>query len=223
MNNYFKDGILIKLVNGAKIPLQAGSYVTFNRGSKRDVVSGEALRRYESVKASEGYWEHFNSKLNRCDQDSLNQFKYWGNFENYRYGNHLGSITISPSGGDREVVFDVEEVAGFEFNYVPRTPNGIVATLRNGRKLVLASNQTLVFYNCKPEKVSDRRKEFEQTKASWSNPYLGVVPYKADSYTANVFNNLLYSGACKSIQLGIEGEDAQLIYPVDYFVSFELV
>ena len=28
MNNYFKDGLLIKLVNGAKIPLQTGSYVT---------------------------------------------------------------------------------------------------------------------------------------------------------------------------------------------------
>lgn len=223
MDSYFTDGILIKLVNGAKIPLQTGSYVTFNRGSKRSVVNGEALRRYESVKASEGYWEHFNSKLNRGDRNSLNQFNHWGNFENYKYGNHLGSITISPSGGDRQIVFDAWEVAGFEFNYIPRTPKGVVATLKNGKKLVLANSQTLVFYNCLPERVSDRRKEFEQTKASWSNPYLGIVPYKADSFTANVFNNLLYSGSCKSIQLGVDGEDSQLIYPAEYFVSFELL
>lgn len=143
------------------------------------------------MKASEGYWEHFNSKLNRGDRNSLNQFDYWGNFENYRYGNHLGSITISPSGGDREVVFNAREVVGFEFNYVPRTPKGIVATLINGRKLVLASNQIMVFYNCQAEKVSDRRKEYEQTKASWSNPYVGSIPYKADSYTIDVMNNLL--------------------------------
>ena len=55
MSDYLIDGILIELVNGAKIPLQTGSYVTFNRGSKRSVVNGEALKRYESVKASEGY------------------------------------------------------------------------------------------------------------------------------------------------------------------------
>ena len=223
MSDYLTDGILIKLVNGAKIPLQTGSYVTFNRGSKRSVVNGEALKRYESVKASEGYWEHFNSKLNRGDRDSLNQFNHWGNFENYKYGNHLGSITITPRGGDREIVFDAKDIVGFEFNYVPRTPKGVVATLRNGRKLTLAGNQTIVFYNCQLERVSDRRKEYEQTKASWSNPYVGTIPYKADSYTTNVMNNLLYSGTVKSIQLGIEGDGGQLLYPAEYFVSFELV
>ena len=221
--DYLTDGILIKLVNGAKIPLQDLSYVVFNRGSKADVVSGEALIHYEWVKSSEGYWEHFNSKLNRGDQDTLEQFNYWGNNQNYRYGNHLGSITITPRGGDREIVFDAREVVGFEFNYVPRTPKGIVATLRNGRKIVLASNQIMVFYNCQPERVSDRRKEYEQTKASWSNPYVGTIPYKADSYTTDVMNNLLYSGTVKSIQLGIDGDGGQLLYPAEYFVSFELV
>lgn len=223
MDNYFIDGILIKLVNGAKIPLQAGSYVIFNRGSKEDVVSGQALKRYEWEKASDPYWQHFNSKLNRGDQNTLNQFNYLGNPQNYRYGNHLGSITISPSGGDREVVFDAKDVVGFEFNYVPRTPKGVVATLRNGRKLTLASNQTIVFYNCQPERVSDRRKEYEQTKASWSNPYVSTIPYKADSYTTDVMNNLLYSGTVKSIQLGIDGDGGQLLYLAEYFVSFELV
>lgn len=223
MDNYLTDGILIKLVNGAKIPLQDGSYVIFNRGSKADVVSGEALRHYEWVKSSEAYWEHFNSKLNRGDQDTLEQFNYWGNHQNYKYGNYLGSITITPRGGGREIVFDAREVVGFEFNYLPRTPKGIVATLRNGRKLVLTSNQVMVFYNCQAEKVSDRRKEYEQTKASWSNPYVGTIPYKADSYTIDVLNNLLYSGTVKSIQLGIEGDGGQLLYPAEYFVSFELV
>lgn len=223
MSDYLIDGILIKLVNGAKIPLQTGSYVTFNRGSKRSVVNGEALKRYESVKASEGYWEHFNSKLNRGDRNSLNQFNHWGNFENYKYGNHLGSITITPRGGDREIVFDAKDIVGFEFNYVPRTPKGVVATLRNGRKLTLAGNQTIVFYNCQPERVSDKRKEYEQTKASWSNPYVGTIPYKADNYTIDVLNNLLYSGTVKSIQLGIEGDGGQLLYLAEYFVSFELV
>lgn len=222
-DDYLTEGILIKLVNGAKIPLQDLSYVVFNRGSKADVVSGEALRHYEWVKSREGYWEHFNSKLNRGNQDTLEQFNYWGNPQNYRYGNHLGSITITPRGGDRQVVFDAREVVGFEFNYVPRNPKGIISTLRNGRKLVLASNQVMVFYNCQAEKVSDRRREFEQTKASWSNPYVGSIPYKADSYTIDVLNNLLYSGTVKSIQLGIDGEGSQLLYPTEYFVSFELV
>lgn len=222
-DDYLTEGILIKLVNGAKIPLQDLSYVIFNRGSKADVVSGEALRQYEWVKSSEGYWEHFNSKLNRGDQDTLEQFNYRGDHQNYRYGDHLGSITITPRGGDREIVFDSREVVGFEFNYLPRTPKGIVATLRNGRKLVLDSNQVMVFYNCQAEKVSDRRKEYEQTKASWSNPYVGIIPYKADSYTIDVLNNLLYSGTVKSFQLGIDGEGGQLLYPSKYFVSFELV
>lgn len=221
--DYLKDGILIKLSNGAKIPIQDLSYVVFNRGNKRDVVSGEALRHYEWVKSSEAYWEHFNSKLNRGDQDTLNQFNHWGNPQNYRYGNHLGSITITPRGGERQIVFDAREVVGFEFNYLPRTLKGIVATLRTSRKLTLADNQTIVFYNCQAEKVSDRRKEYEQTKASWSNPYIGVVPYKADSYTVDVLNNLLYSGTVKSIQLGIEGDGGQLLYPAEYFTSFELV
>lgn len=188
-DDYLTEGILIKLVNGAKIPLQDLSYVVFNRGSKADVVSGEALRHYEWVKSSEAYWEHFNSKLNRGDQDTLEQFNYWGNHQNYKYGNYLGSITITPRGGGREIVFDAREVVGFEFNYLPRTPKGIVATLRNGRKLVLASNQVMVFYNCQAEKVSDRRKEYEQTKASWSNPYVGTIPYKADSYTIDILNS----------------------------------
>lgn len=222
-DDYLTNGILIKLVNGAKIPLQYLSYVVFNRGSKADVVSGEALRYYESVKSIDPYWQHFNSELNRGDQETLNLLNHLGNPQNYRYGNHLGSITITPRGGEREIVFGAKEVLGFEFNYVPRTPKGIVATLRNGRKLTLAGNQTIVFYNCQPERVSDRRKEFEQTKASWSNPYVGVFPYKVDSYLVDVFNNLLYSGTVKSIQLGIEGDSGQLLYPAEYFTSFELV
>lgn len=222
-DDYLIDGILIKLVNGAKIPLQNGSYAIFNRGSKEDVVSGDALRHYESLKSTDAYWEHFNSHLNRGNQETLDLFNQWGNHQNYRYGNHLGSITITPRGGEREIVFGAKEVLGFEFNYVPKTLRGIVATLKNGRKLTLAGNQTIVFYNCQPERVSDRRKEFEQTKASWSNPYVGVFPYKVDDYTVDVFNNLLYSGTVKSIQLGIEGDDGQLLYPAEYFTSFELV
>lgn len=223
VDGYLKEGILIRLSNGAKIPIQDLSYVVFNRGSKEDVVSGQALKSYEWAKASDPYWQHFNSKLNRGDQNTLNQFNYLGNPQNYRYGNHLGSITITPRGGDREIVFDAKDIVGFEFNYVPRTPKGVVATLRNGRKLTLAGNQTIVFYNCQPERVSDRRKEYEQTKASWSNPYVGTIPYKADNYTIDVLNNLLYSGTVKSIQLGIEGDGGQLLYLAEYFVSFELV
>ena len=223
VDGYLKEGILIRLSNGAKIPIQDLSYVVFNRGSKEDVVSGQALKSYKWAKASDPYWQHFNSELNRGDQNTLNQFNYLGNPQNYRYGNHLGSITITSRGGDREIVFDAKDIVGFEFNYVPRTPKGVVATLRNGRKLTLAGNQTIVFYNCQPERVSDRRKEYEQTKASWSNPYVGTIPYKADNYTIDVLNNLLYSGTVKSIQLGIEGDGGQLLYLSEYFVSFELV
>lgn len=120
MNNYFIDGILIRLTNGKTIPIQTGSYVVFNRANKKDVLSGRALYLYNMVRDSTAYWEHFNSILNSGDQDSLNQFNHWGIYQNYRYGNRLGSITIIPRGGKEELVIDAKEVAGFEFNYVPR-------------------------------------------------------------------------------------------------------
>lgn len=120
MNDYFIDGILIRLTNGTTIPIQTGSYVVFNRANKKDVLSGRALYLYNMVRDSTAYWEHFNSILNNGNQDSLNQFNRWGNPQNYRYGNRLGSITIIPRGGKEELVIDAKEVAGFEFNYAPR-------------------------------------------------------------------------------------------------------
>ena len=114
-------------------------------------------------------------------------------------------------------------MSGFEAPKVPNNPSGLLATLGDGRRATIDSNQTIVFYNCKPELVSSRMAEYKQTGASWSNPVVATVPTNNLWGISDKILSLLMSGQVQSVQLRFVGNSSQLIYPRGYITSVELV
>lgn len=140
------------------------------------------------------------------------------------YGQPLPkTIEVKPRGSKRYELYDSGIVSGFEVHKVPTNPSGLLATLSDGRQATIDSNQTIVFYNCKPEVVSSRMAKYRQTGASWDNPVVVTVPTNNLLGISDKISSLLLSGQVQAVQLRFVGNGSQLIYPRGYISSVELV
>lgn len=213
MENYYVDGVSICFYDGRVIPLDLSSEIVLHWVSKDYLwvyIDGNGRVRYGNSKViPKGDPEYVAAKAN---------------IENSYYGQPLPkTIEARPRGSQRYELYEAGMVSGFEIHKVPTNPSGLLATLGDGRRATIDSNQTIVFYNCKPEAVSSRMARYKQTGASWDNPVVSTVPTNNLLGVSDKISSLLMSGQVQAVQLRFVGSGSQLIYPRGYITSVELV
>lgn len=210
MENYYVDGVSICFYDGSVVPLDPSSEIVLHWISK-DYLWGYI--------GANGRVRYGNSKVIPTGDPAY--VAAYANQECSYYGQPLPkTIEVKPRGSQRYELYDAGLVSGFEAHKVPTNPRGLLATLSDGRRATIDSNQTIVFYNCKPESVSSRMARYKQTGASWDNP---VVPTNNLLGISDKISSLLMSGQVQAVQLRFVGNSSQLIYPSRYITSVELV
>lgn len=213
MENYYVDGVSICFYDGRIIPLDPSSEIVLHWVSKDYLwgyIDGNGRVRYG------------NSKV--IPKGDPAYVAACANQECSYYGQPLPkTIEAKPRGGYGYQLYEAGMLRGFNVHKVPTMARGILATLSSGRQALVANNQTVIFFNCKPEVVSSRLTEFSKVHQSWANPVVAKVPYDLSLEVADRLNGMLLSGGASSVQIKFEGNGSQLIYPASYFRSFSLV
>lgn len=213
MENYYVDGVEMHFFDGSVVPLDPSAEVVLHWVSKDYLwgyIDGNGRVRYG------------NSKV--IPKGDPAYIAAYANQECSYYGQPLPkTIEAKPRGSQRYELYDAGFVSGFEVHKVPTNPRGLLATLSDGRRATIDSNQTLVFYNCKPEVVSSRMARYRQTGASWDNPVVATVPTNNPLGISDKIVSLLMSGQVQAVQLRFVGNGTQLIYPRGYITSVDLV
>lgn len=213
MIDYYTDGVSICFHDGRVIPLDPSAEVVLHWVSK-DYLWGYI--------GANGRVRYGNSKV--IPKGDPEYVAAYANQECSYYGQPLPkTIEARPRGSQRYELYDAALVSGFEAHKVPTNPRGLLATLSDGRQATIDSNQTIVFYNCKPEAVSSRMARYRQTGASWDNPVVSTVPTNNLLGISGKISSLFMSGQVQAVQLRFVGNSSQLIYPRGYIVSVELV
>lgn len=213
MIDYYTDGVSICFHDGRVIPLDHSAEVVLHWVSK-DYLWGYI--------GANGRVRYGNSKV--IPKGDPEYVAAYANQECSYYGQPLPkTIEARPRGSQRYELYDAALVSGFEAHKVPTNPRGLLATLSDGRQATIDSNQTIVFYNCKPEAVSSRMARYRQTGASWDNPVVSTVPTNNLLGISDKISSLFMSGQVQAVQLRFVGNSSQLIYPRGYIVSVELV
>ena len=213
MIDYYTDGVSICFHDGRVIPLDPSAEVVLHWVSK-DYLWGYI--------GANGRVRYGNSKV--IPKGDPEYVAAYANQECSYYGQPLPkTIEARPRGSQRYKLYDAALVSGFEAHKVPTNPRGLLATLSDGRQATIDSNQTIVFYNCKPEAVSSRMARYRQTGASWDNPVVSTVPTNNPLGISDKISSLFMSGQVQAVQLRFVGNSSQLIYPRGYIVSVELV
>lgn len=213
MENYYVGGVSICFYDGRVIPLDPSSEIVLHWVSKDYLwgyIDGNGRVRYGNSKV-----------IPKRDPEYV---AAKANMENSYYGQPLPkTIEARPRGSPRYELYDAGLVSGFEARKVPTNPSGLLTTLSDGRRATIDSNQTIVFYNCKPEAVSSRMARYRQTGASWDNPVVATVQTNDLLGVSDKISSLLMSGQVQAVQLRFVGNGSQLIYPRGYITSVELV
>ena len=213
MIDYYTDGVSICFHDGRVIPLDPSAEVVLHWVSK-DYLWGYI--------GANGRVRYGNSKV--IPKGDPEYVAAYANQECSYYGQPLPkTIEARPRGSQRYELYDAALVSGFEAHKVLTNPRGLLATLSDGRQATIDSNQTIVFYNCKPEAVSSRMARYRQTGASWDNPVVSTVPTNNLLGISDKISSLFMSGQVQAVQLRFVGNSSQLIYPRGYIVSVELV
>ena len=213
MIDYYTDGVSICFHDGRVIPLDPSAEVVLHWVSK-DYLWGYI--------GANGRVRYGNSKV--IPKGDPEYVAAYANQECSYYGQSLPkTIEARPRGSQRYELYDAALVSGFEAHKVPTNPRGLLATLSDGRQATIDSNQTIVFYNCKPEAVSSRMARYRQTGASWDNLVVSTVPTNNLLGISDKISSLFMSGQVQAVQLRFVGNSSQLIYPRGYIVSVELV
>lgn len=213
MIDYYTDGVSICFHDGRVIPLDPSAEVVLHWVSK-DYLWGYI--------GANGRVRYGNSKV--IPKGDPEYVAAYANQECSYYGQPLPkTIEARPRGSQRYELYDAALVSGFEAHKVPTNPRGLLATLSDGRQATIDSNQTIVFYNCKPEAVSSRMARYRQTGASWDNLVVSTVPTNNLLGISDKISSLFMSGQVQAVQLRFVGNSSQLIYPRGYIVSVELV
>lgn len=213
MENYYVDGVSICFHDGRVIPLDPSSEIVLHWVSK-DYLWGYI--------GANGRVRYGNSKVIPTGDPAY--VAAYANQKCSYYGQPLPkTIEARPRGSQQYELYDAALVLGFEAHKVPTNPRGLLATLGDGRRATIDSNQTIVFYNCKPEVVSSRMAKYRQTGASWDNPVVATVSTNNLLGISDKISSLLMSGQVQAIQLRFVGNGTQLIYPRGYITSVELV
>lgn len=221
MENYYVDGVEMHFFDGSVVPLDPSAEIVLH------TISKEYLQAYIG----------FNGRVRRgVTMDGFKKTNIvispgnpalmaaQANLECSYHGQPLPkTIEAKPRGSQGYELFDEPLVSGFDVHKVPTNAKGILATLSGGRKAMVDGNQTIVFYNCKPELVSSRMAEYKRTGSSWSNPVVETLPYDGSLGLTDRLNGLLMSGAVSAVQIKFTGNGSQLIYPASYFSRFSLV
>lgn len=213
MENYYVDGVSICFHDGRVIPLDPSSEIVLRWVSKDYLwgyIDGNGRVRYGNSKV-----------IPKGDPEYV---AVYANQECSYHGQPLPkTIEAKPRGGQGYQLYEAGMLRGFDVHKVPTMAKGILATLSSGRQALVANNQTIIFFNCKPEVVSSRLTEFSKVRQSWANPVVAKVPYDLSLEVADRLNGMLLSGSASSVQIKFEGNGSQLIYPASYFRSFSLV
>lgn len=213
MTDYYVNGVSICFYDGRVIPLDPSSEIVLHWVSK-DYLWGYI--------GANGRVRYGNSKV--IPKGDPAYVAAYANQECSYYGQPVPkTIEVKPCGSQRYELYDAGIVSGFEVHRVPTNPSGLLATLSNGRRATIDSNQTIVFYNCKPEVVSSRMAKYRQTGASWDNPVVATVPTDNLLGISDKIVSLLMSGQVQAVQLRFVGNGTQLIYPSGYITLVELV
>lgn len=213
MIDYYTDGVSICFHDCRVIPLDPSAEVVLHWVSK-DYLWGYI--------GANGRVRYGNSKV--IPKGDPEYVAAYANQECSYYGQPLPkTIEARPRGSQRYELYDAALVSGFEAHKVPTNPRGLLATLSDGRQATIDSNQTIVFYNCKPEAVFSRMARYRQTGASWDNPVVSTVPTNNLLGISDKISSLFMSGQVQAVQLRFVGNSSQLIYPRGYIVSVELV
>ena len=213
MENYYVDGVEMHFFDGSVVPLDPSSEIVLLW------VSKEYLAGYVD---GNGRVRYGNSKVIPAGDPEY--VAAYANQECSYYGQPLPkTIEAKPRGGQGYQLYEAGMLRGFQLHKVPTMARGILATLSSGRQALIANNQTIIFFNCKPEVVSSRLTEFSKVRQSWANPVVAKVPYDLSLEVADRLNGMLLSGGASSVQIKFEGNERQLIYPASYFRSFSLV
>lgn len=213
MENYYVDGVEMHFFDGSVVPLDPSAEIVLHWVSK-DYLWGYI--------GANGRVRYGNSKV--IPTGDPKYVAAYANHECSYYGQPLPkTIEARPRGSQRYELYDAALVSGFEARKVPTNPSGLLATLGDGRRATIDSNQTIVFYNCKPEAVSSRMARYKQTGASWDNPVVATVPTNNLLGVSDKISSLLMSGQVQAVQLRFVGNGSQLIYPRGYITSVELV
>jgi len=211
-----KDGLAIKLTNGVTIPLEYNRSLVFYNSSKMSVLDGSHDRRYELVKASTRRWEFDLEVENYGDLESLKHIMEWFRSSTRR------SVRVSLRGWNSSLLFNISEVASFDFFYRNPNPQGIQVLLKDGRRLLLEKNQHIVFYNCLVDEVEDELEEFKRNDAPWNNPIEFSLDYSEDIYTVGSLNDWVRFSPARSVAIKLVGVGGNNLYPVSDFEYFEL-
>ena len=213
MENYYVDGVSICFYDGRVIPLDPSAEIVLHWVSK-DYLWGYI--------DANGRVRYGNSKV--IPKGDPEYVAAYANQECSYYGQPLPkTIEAKPRGSQRYELYDSALVSGFEARKVLTNPSGLLAILCDGRQATIDSNQTIVFYNCKPGAVSSRMAKYKQTGASWNKPVVATVPTNNLLGISDKISSLLMSGQVQAIQLRFVGNGSQLIYPRGYITSVELV
>ena len=213
MENYYVDGVEMHFFNGSVVPLDPSSEVVLHWVSKDYLVN---------YVDGNGRVRGGESKVIPPGNPAIVAGS--ANMECSYHGQPLPkTIEAKPRGGQRYQLYEAGMLRGFQLHKVPTMARGILATLSSGRQALVANNQTIIFFNCKPEVVSSRMTEFSKVRQSWANPVVAKVPYDLSLEVADRLNGMLLSGGAASVQIKFEGNGSQLIYPASYFRSFSLV
>lgn len=214
MENYYVDGVEMHFFDGSVVPLDPSSEVVLHWVSK-DYLAG-----YIGANGRVRYGRE--SKVITPGNPAIVAGSV--NMECSYHGQPLPkTIEAKPRGGQEYKLYEAGMLRGFQLHKVPTMARGILATLSSGRQALVDKNQTVIFFNCKPEVVSSRLTEFSKVRQSWANPVVAKVPYDLSLEVADRLNGMLLSGGASSVQIKFEGNGSQLIYPASYFRSFSLI
>ena len=213
MENYYVDGVEMHFFDGSVVPLDPSAEIVLHWVSK-DYLWGYI--------GANGRVRYGNSKVIPTGDPSY--VAAYANQECSYYGQPLPkTIEARPRGSQGYQLYEAGMVSGFEVHKVPTNPCGLLATLSDGKQAVIDTNQTMVFFNCRPEVVSSRLAEYRQTGASWDNPVVATVQTNDLLGVSDKISSLLMSGQVQAVQLRFVGNGSQLIYPRGYITSVELV
>ena len=218
MSELIKDGLAIKLTNGVNIPLEYGKIITFYTGNKERVLNGSLQAEYdEGVRTGRYHHVDFDVK-NYGDASTLNQIYQW-----FRESG-IYSVRVWLRGWDSSLIFNLKEVASFDFYYKNPNPQGIQVLLKGGKRLLLEKGQHIVFYSCPVDEVEDDLESFKINDAPWNDPVEFSLDYNEDIYTVGLLNRWGRGfGSAKSVSINLMGDGGQNLYKTSDFEYFELV
>lgn len=218
MTELIKDGLTIKLNNGVNIPLEYGKTITFYAGSKERVLNGSLQAEYdEGIRT--GYYHHVDFDVqNFGDASTLSEIYKW-----FRESG-IYSVRVWLRGWDSSLIFNLKEVASFDFYYANPNPKGIQVLLKGNKRLLLEKGQHIVFYSCPVDEVEDELESFKINDAPWNDPVEFSLDYNEDLYTVGLLNRWGKGfGSAKSVAIKLIGDGGQSLYPTSDFEYFELV